>query len=269
MMRIVPTPLRRQDSQRRFARLVAKTVALGCAVVALSGAAVAVAQTSTESADHEFYFTRGIYSTMGDGDDWGPRWAIDYPEADQHFLVALKRLSGVDAYPSDNAVGIGATELRDFPFLYVVEAGALDLDELEADALRGYLEAGGFMVIDDFWGTWAWDNLVVQLEKVLPDAELVDVPLDHPVFHAFYDIRELLQVPNVAQASTGRTHEFDGYEPYARGVFDRQGRLMILINWNTDLGDAWEWADDEDYPLRYSTYAYEMGINMVIYGMTY
>ena len=93
--------------------------------------------------------------------------------------------------------------------------------------------------------------------------------LDHPVFHAFYDIREILQVPNVYQARGGPTHELDGYNPHVRGIFDDQGRLMVLINWNTDLGDAWEWADNPRYPLRYSTYAYELGINFVIYAMSH
>jgi hypothetical protein len=218
---------------------------------------------------HEFYFTRGVYHSSADGDAWGPRWAIDYPEADRHFLVALRRLTGVDAFDADNAVDLGAADLRDFPFVYVVEAGALQLDPRGRDALRDYLLAGGFLVVDDFWGTWAWDNLVAEMALLFPDRALVDVPLDHPVFHSYYDIEELLQVPNVAQAGTGRTHEYDGYVPRTRGLFDDDGRLMVLVNWNTDLGDAWEWADDEAYPLRYSNYAYRMGVNIVIYALSF
>jgi hypothetical protein len=67
----------------------------------------------------------------------------------------------------------------------------------------------------------------------------------------------------------GPTHEYDGYVPYVRGIFDDAGRLMVLINWNTDLGDAWEWADDPHYPLKFSTYAFEIGINFIVYAMTY
>jgi hypothetical protein len=218
---------------------------------------------------HEFYFTRGIYASSVDGDAWGPRWAIDYPEADRHFLVALERLTGIDAHASDNAQPLGGRALREFPFVYVVEAGALQLSAEERTALREYLLAGGFMMVDDFWGTWAWDNLVAQLEQVLPGHPIRDVPLDHPLFHSFYDIDALVQVPNVAQAASGRTHEYDGHVPHARGIYDVHGRLMVLINWNTDLGDAWEWADDADYPLRYSSYAYELGINIVVYAMSY
>lgn len=139
-----------------------------------------------------------------------------------------------------------------------------------AEQLRAYLLAGGFLVIDDFWGSWEWDNFDAQMRLVFPDREIVDVPLDHPVFNAFYDIDEVIQVPNVYQGSTGQqTHEYDGYVPRVRGIFDDDGRLMVLVNWNTDLGDAWEWADHPQYPLKFSTYAYEMGINFVIYGMSF
>jgi hypothetical protein len=125
------------------------------------------------------------------------------------------------------------------------------------------------MVVDDFWGTAAWRNFETEMARVFPDRPIVDVPLDHPVFHAYYDVAEVIQVPNVYQASGGPTHEYDGYVPRVRGIFDDEGRLMVLVNWNTDLGDAWEWADSPDYPLRFSTYAYELGINFVIYAMSY
>jgi hypothetical protein len=249
----------------------ARRVLLG-ACLAGTGA-LAVAQDASPAGDealpHEFYFTRGVYSSIADTDPWGPRWAIDFPDADRHFLVALRRLSAVDAYPSDHARGVDEAATRDYPFLYLVEAGALALPPEGARALAGYLEAGGFLMIDDFWGTWAWDNLVEQMKQVFPDRPIVEVPMDHPIFHAFYDIPQLLQVPNVALANTDHTYEYDGKVPHARGIFDDQGRLMVLMNWNTDLGDAWEWADSPDYPLRFSNFAYQMGINIVIYGMSF
>ena len=151
----------------------------------------------------------------------------------------------------------------------MVEAGFLRLNPDERAALRDYLLSGGFLVVDDFWGTAAWSNFVSEMAQVFPDRAIVDVPLDHPVFHAYYEVSRIIQVPNVYQASGGPTHEYDGYVPRVRGIFDDEGRLVVLINWNTDLGDAWEWADNPGYPLRYSTFAYELGINFVIYAMSY
>ena len=222
---------------------------------------------------HEFYFTRGIYSGEFDDYDQGGRWAVDYPKADRQFLVALKRLSLVDAYESDHALELTDPGLRRFPFLYAVEVGSMSLTDAEVLALRNYLLAGGFLVIDDFWGSWAWEQFVGEMQKVLPERVIVDVPPEHPVFHIFYNIDELVQVPNLRLGwgadAGGPTHEYDGHIPRLRGIFDDDGRLMVLINWNTDFGDAWEWADDPHYPLRFSTYAFEMGINFVIYGMTH
>ena len=223
---------------------------------------------------HEFYFTRGIYSEdFDDGDQSGGRWAVDYPKADRQFLVGLRRLSLVDAYADANAIELTDPQLRRRPFLYMLEVGSMQLDEVEIIALRDYLLAGGFLVIDDFWGSWAWENLVQQMQQVFPDRSIIDVPAEHPVFHVFYDIDKVLQVPNLRNGidseSGGSTHEYDGIQPHVRGIFDDEGRLMVLINWNTDLGDAWEWADHPKYPLRFSTYAFKIGINFVIYAMTY
>jgi len=244
------------------------------AAAAAALAAFVAAETAAETSaaartlEHEFTFTRGIYGG-GRSDGWGPRWAVDYPKADQQFMVALRRLTIANASPSENAVRLEDPALRDFPFLYVLEVGSLTLSELQTRALREYLLAGGFLVVDDFWGSWAWRHFEAQMRNVFPDRPIVEVPLSHPVFHAFYDIEEILQVPNVYQAGTGITHELDGRVPHVRGIFDDAGRLMVLVNWNTDLGDAWEWADLPEYPLRYSTYAFQIGINFVVYAMSY
>ena len=145
---------------------------------------------------------------------------------------------------------------------------SLSMEEIEG--LRSYLLAGGFAFIDDFWGTREWQNFEHQIRLVLPEHAIVDLPLDHPIFNSLYQIREIVQVPAVDNWRRRRqTHESDGYVPQTRAIFDHDGRLMVMINWNTDIGDAWEWAEQPDYPLEFSTFAYQIGANAIVYSMSH
>lgn len=223
---------------------------------------------------HAFYFTRGIYTSYGRG-GWGrgsARWATDYPKADQQFLVVLRRLTNLDAYDSEHAVALNDPELRRYPFLYMLEVGAMTLTQAEVDGLRGYMLAGGFVFIDDFWGARDWQVFEEQMRRVLPTHEIVELPRDHPVLNSFYNIDEILQVPSIGTARRyggSQTTECYGCEATVRAIFDDDGHLMMLINWNTDIGDAWEWAEQPDYPTKYSTFAYQMGINAIVYAMSH
>lgn len=215
----------------------------------------------------EFYFTRAVYNGWR---RYFESWSVDYPKADRQFLIGLRRLTNIDAYRRENPVRLDDPELRNFPFLYALEVGYMDLTEAEVVGLREYLLAGGFLLVDDFWGTWEWLNFESQMQRVLPDHAIVDVPLDHPMMTSFYEIDELVQVPNLGLGRAGGpTWERDGYVPALRGIFDERGRLMVAINWNTDLGDAWEWAEDPFYPLKFSNFAYQMGVNSIIYAMSH
>ncbi|HEX6135475.1 MAG TPA: DUF4159 domain-containing protein [Longimicrobiales bacterium] len=243
------------------------------AVLLLAGSALRGAGSRVEArngddpARHAFAFTRGIYSESGRG--WGRSWAIDYPKADRQFLTVLRRLTILDAYDSEHAVALDDPELRRYPFVYMLEVGDMALTPEESAGLRSYLLSGGFAFIDDFWGTWQWQNFAQEMRRVLPEYPIVDLPLDHPIFSSFYRIEEILQVPSINNIRRGRTWEQDGYDPFVRAVFDDTGRLMMLINGNTDLGDAWEWAEQPDYPLKYSTFAYQMGANAIVYAMSH
>ena len=219
---------------------------------------------------HEFYFTRAAYSSYGRG--WGGRgqsWAIDYPKADIQFLTVLKRLTNLDAYDDENAVALTDPRIRNFPFLYALEVGYMSMSEPEIQGLRDYLLAGGFLVIDDFWGSQEWAQFEFQMKLVFPEKPIIDLDLDHAVFNTFYEIDEILQVPAYRRYYGGQTWERDGYVPFVKGIEDDEGRLMVIINWNTDLGDAWEWAEQPDYPVPYSTFAFQMGVNMIVYAMTH
>jgi hypothetical protein len=228
---------------------------------------------------HEFYFTRGRYSSgRGFGrrfGGYGDSWAIDYPKADQQFMVVLKRLIGIDNYPMDHAVDLADPDLRRFPFVYILEVGSMYMTDEQVRGLRDYLSAGGFLVVDDIWGPQELVNLERELRRVFPDKTLRELPLDHAVFNNVYDVSNVIQVPNVRTGQMhGRygtpTHEGYGSEiPRVFGIDDDRGELMVLVNWNTDLGDAWEWAENPYYPLKFSTYAFEMGVNMIVYAMSH
>ena len=264
--------------ETRFVAPVPATVALDATValnstnpsVAVGRGAFDLRQIPPPPEWHEFYFTRAAYSSYSRG--WGRRgnsWATDYPKSDRQFLTVLQRLTNLDAFSYENAVLLTDERIRHYPFLYALEVGYMSLSPAEIEGLREYLMAGGFLVIDDFWGSQEWAQFEYQMGFVFPNHPIVDLDLDHPVFSTFYDIDEILQVPAYGRYWGGRTSERDGYVPYVKGIHDDEGRLMVIINWNTDLGDAWEWAEQPDYPLQYSTFAFQMGVNMIIYAMSH
>lgn len=218
-----------------------------------------------------FYFSRAVYSDRGRGrGGWGGTWATDYPKADVQFLTVLQRLlPTVDAHPAEHAILLTDPELRRYPYLYAVEVGYMALTDEEVAGLRQYLLAGGFLFVDDFWGTREWENFQQQLARVLPGRPVVELPQDHPVFTTYYQIDRVVQVPNVGNGCRGGgTSERDGTVPSVRGVFDDEDRLLVLISFNSDLGDAWEWAERACYPLEYSTYAFQLAVNTIVYAMS-
>lgn len=256
-----------QEVQRTVGLRTLGLMALGCLPSwgGLQGvSAVQEPRDPIGSERPEFYFTRAVYSSYRPGN-----WSIDYPEADYHFLMGLERLTSVNAYDRDHPVQFSDPRIRNFPFVYAVEVGYMSLTEPEVVGLRDYLLAGGFLVVDDFWGSAEWANFERQMARVFPDRAIEELSMEHPVFHQLYEIEEVLQVPALGRGFRGVTWERDGRIPHVRGISDDNGRLMVLINWNTDLGDAWEHADDPRYPLEYATYAYRMGVNIVLYAMSY
>ncbi len=212
---------------------------------------------------HSFYFTRGIYS------GWRRSWAVDAPTADRWIAAVTRRLTLIDLPTRENFVALDDSELGRFPFIYILEVGGMRLSDAEVEGLRNYLLKGGFVMVDDFWGSYEWANWENEIRRVLPEYPIVDVPLTHGIFSAMYLVDEVVQVPSISGARSGITSQGDGVTPHVRGIFDDDGRLMVIINFNTDLGDAWEWAEEPYYPLRYSTYAYQVAANTFIYAMTH
>ncbi len=213
----------------------------------------------------EFYFTRGVYSSPW---RWNS-WAVDFPKADRQFMAAVNTLVDMSASERENAVRLDDPALRRFPFLYMLEIEGMSLTPPEVEGLSNYLRAGGFLVVDDFWGAYAFANLEREMRRVLPEYSIVEIPSDHPIFNTVYRIEEVIQVPAFGRYYRGRTSECSGCDVFARGIFDDRGRLMVMINGNTDLGDAWEWFEQPQYPLQFSSFAVQMGVNFVVYSMSH
>jgi hypothetical protein len=217
----------------------------------------------------EFTFVRTIYDSPYRRRN--SNWAVDFPEADNNFIVGLREWAGTNLKiaPRPEQVPIMDDRLFDYPLIYFVEPGYMELSDEQAARLREYITRGGFIFFDDFWGDYEWENVREQFHKVLPEYEIKDLPLNHPIFHSYLDVEEVVQVPNVYNAQRGVTSEKGGDVPYYMGIEDKNGRMVAFIARNCDLGDAWEWINDPRYPVKYGLPAYKVGINVVIYAMSH
>jgi hypothetical protein len=221
----------------------------------------------------EYTFVRIIYDTppRGYGRRSGSGPWTDYPEADNNFIVGLREWAGTNLKiaPRPEVLEVMDDRIFDYPILYIVEPGSMELADEHAARLREYCARGGFIFFDDFWGEYEWYNLETQLAKIWPERKWKELPLTHPIFHSYLDIEEIVQVPNVYNAQRGITSEKGGVIPYYRGVEDEKGRVVAFISFNSDLGDAWEWINDPSYPVKYGLAAYKVGINVVVYAMSH
>jgi hypothetical protein len=221
----------------------------------------------------EYTFVRIIYETppRGYGRRSGSGPWTDYPEADNNFIVGLREWAGTNLKiaPRPEVLEIMDDRIFDYPILYFVEPGSLELSDEHAARIREYVARGGFLFFDDFWGVYEWENLETQLAKVWPNRQAKDLPLSHPIFHSYLDVEEVVQVPNIYNAQRGVTSEKGGIVPHYMGVEDEHGRIVAFISFNCDLGDAWEWINDPSYPVKYGLAAYKLGINVVVYAMSH
>ena len=218
-----------------------------------------------------FTFVRVRYESYG---RWG--WATDYPDADLNFSYRLQQLTSMHVDPDGVILELTDPQLFDYPFIYLIEPGYIALSDAERVALRTWLLNGGFLMVDDFWGEEEWQNFAAELRQVLPEYEPVELPLDHPVFHCVYDLKEKPQIPAIGWAQQGREQgitweRWDAQEVHYRGVFDSSGRMMAIICHNTDLGDGWEQEGADPWYFREFSEkkAYPLAINIIFYAMTH
>jgi hypothetical protein len=195
-------------------------------------------------------------------------WTQDYPRADRHFSMALRRLSRIHVRSVEQPINLeDGDEAYNFPWLYAVQAGEWGLTESEAKVLREYLLRGGFFLADDFHGTEEWAEFETRIKYAFPDRPIVEIDDSDPIFHSVYDLDDRYQVPGAAHLRLG--YKNDGKGAHWRGIYDDKGRIMVAIAFNSDLGDAWEFADDPYYPERFSGLAIRVGVNYVVYAMTH
>lgn len=224
----------------------------------------------------EFTFVRVRYKSGGVNfrlrNYFGPRWeswTVDYPTAEENFMKGLKNWTSLNVADKAISLSLLDTEFYRYPFAYIVEVGFMSLTQAEADTLGEWLMRGGFLMVDDFHGPFEWQHFLEQMRSILPGRPILDIPLAHPIFHCFYDFEQLIQIPGLGSLLNGRTHEKGGIKQHCMGIFDDDGRLMVLVIRNMDMGDAWEHTYDPRYPPQFSAEAYKLGINFVIYAMTH
>ncbi len=201
----------------------------------------------------------------------GSNWTMDYPRSDRHLSAAVRRLTRVHARAAEQPVDLDDNDVYDWPWLYGVEVGHWNLTDSQAKTMREYLLRGGFFMCDDFHGSIEWDVFVTSMRKVFPDRTIVDLPNDCPIFHTVYNLDDRYQVPGALFLETHLTYEKGetGKTPHWRGIYDDQGRVMVAICHNMDLGDSWEHADNPQYPEHFSALGLRIGMNYLVYAMSH
>jgi len=238
--------------------------------------------------EHEFIFVRGKYDSYPGS--WGPRfgrgrrnrqwWETDFDDADRNLLRGVRRYTTLDTSSRGyKPMSLTDPELFEYPFLYInmkrvplYSGNGPDFKPEEAAALREYMLRGGFVMLDDFWGPEHWQDFLVELAKIFPDRTPRKLETDHSIFHCFFDINEIKQVPGRGVTwgfGMGFILDNPDYPTTVHGVFDDDGRMMMAVNHNTDLGDGWEHTFDQFYPTRYCNEAYKIGINFIVYALSH
>lgn len=248
---------------------------ISVAVFLVTGIAVAQFRPTNPSPlptrpEAEFHFARVAYNSggrcAGSRGYCNPMWSIDYPHAEAHFLPALERFTRIDAADDSAHIRILDEELFDYPWLFIQQlaAGGWNPSDAETARLREYLMRGGFLVVDDIHGEREWDYFVEAISRVLPGMPIVDIEEDNLLLNIIFDVDKRTQIP-------GQRHLYSGMEgpPHWRAIYDTDGRMLVAINHNIDMGDAWEHADDYGYPVEMTALSYRFGVNYVIYAMTH
>ena len=232
--------------------------------------------------DGSFLYCRGFYDSHGIREPGGQGWSTDYPGADNNFSVRLAELTRIhvklDQTRQPNFAVVSLTDPLLFrcPMLFMEDVGTAEFSDGEVQALRAYFEKGGFLWVDDFWGSYAWDHWVQEIGRVLSLEQfpIIDIPLSHPIMHTLYDVREYLQVSSInfwgSNGGSVSERGSDSAQVHYRGIQDHNGRLMIYMTHNTDVADTWEReGENRQYFDLFSPRGYAIGVNAVLYALTH
>ena len=196
-------------------------------------------------------------------------WSSDYPKADRQFEQGVRRLTRLHTRPLEQVVDADSDDLYNWPWIYMEHGHSWSLNEDQAARLRSYLLRGGFLMADDTHGDYEWDAQLRGLKMIFPDRPIEELSDKDEIFHTMYDLDERFQIDGTRYLWGGRPYEPDMRVPKWRAIRDDKGRIMIAICHNSDVGDAWEWADSPHYPERQASLAYRIGINYILYDMTH
>jgi hypothetical protein len=190
-----------------------------------------------------------------------PPWAHDYPTSDTHMMKILNEITlARPRMDGSNVHGLDEPDLFQFPIAYMSEPGFWAPSDEEARGLRSYLLKGGFIIFDDF-RDWDWDNLVQQMQRVVPELRWVQLDSTHRIFHSFFEIDDLNYLTS-----------YGNQQPTYWGLFENNDpakRLMAIADRDGDLGEYWEFSDTGYVPVDLSNTAYKFGVNYFIYGLTH
>jgi hypothetical protein len=196
-------------------------------------------------------------------------WTNDYPRADRHFVLALRRLTRLQVRSVEQPVSPDdGDDIYNWPFLYCVGPDQWNMSDAELAKVRDYLARGGFLLGDDFWGPEDWAYFQRNMSKLLPGRPIVEIENSDAIFHTVFDLNQRYQVSGQWSLG-GMPYLNGGRDPHWRAIYDDQGRIVVAVLFNHDTGDSWEWADDPDYPERYSALGIRTGVNYVMYAMTH
>jgi hypothetical protein len=193
--------------------------------------------------------TIGRLQYEGGGDWYGN------PSSLPNLLRAIREGTTLEVEPREHVVNLDGTDLWEYPYIYMTGHGNVRLTDEQVITLRHYLENGGFLHADDNYGMDT--SFRREMARVFPDKPLVDVPLDHPVYHLVYDFPR--GIPKI--------HEHDGKPAQGLGIFVN-GRLVVYYSYQSDLGDGWEDPEVHKDPPDKRQAALHMGVNLFTYAVT-